>query len=59
MGLFLITFAVMALVVCAMSVGVISGRQAIQGSCGGLSADGNCTFCAGEVSKCKNRKQDA
>ncbi|MBN1379106.1 MAG: (Na+)-NQR maturation NqrM [Gammaproteobacteria bacterium] len=35
MILFLITFIVMLIFVAAMSIGVIAGRRAIQGSCGG------------------------
>jgi uncharacterized protein len=58
-GLFLVTFLVMSLAILAMSIGVLNGRKEIQGSCGGLSADGKCTFCAGDVSECKDRKQDA
>ena len=55
MGLFLITFVVMLLVVAGMAVGVMNGRKAISGSCGGLNAGGKCAFCTGEVSKCKNK----
>ena len=40
MVLFLITFLVMAIVVLAMSVGVIFSNRRINGSCGGLSALG-------------------
>ncbi len=51
MTLFLITFAVIAVVIAIMSVGVIFGRHAIKGSCGGPgAADCVCT------EKCEKRK---
>ncbi len=52
---FLITFAVMLIVIAIMAVGVIFGRQAIKGSCGGTGgADCVCT------EKCdKRKKQEA
>lgn len=52
MTLFLITFAFIAVVIAVMSVGVMFGRQAIKGSCGGPgAADCVCT------EKCDKRKQ--
>jgi hypothetical protein len=48
--MFLITFAAMALVFLLMAVGVIFGRQAIKGTCGGLN-QGNC-IC---TQKCEKR----
>lgn len=50
MIVFGITFLVLALVVVGMAVGVLAGRPAIKGSCGGLNVDGKCRFCerAGE-----------
>ncbi|MDD2758872.1 MAG: (Na+)-NQR maturation NqrM [Methylomonas sp.] len=50
MAYFLVTFIVMAIVVAIMAVGVIFGRHAIKGSCGGT---GNC-ICK---EKCDKRKQ--
>lgn len=41
MSIFLITFAFMLIVVFIMAVGVIFGRQAIKGSCGGANK-GSC-----------------
>lgn len=38
MTVFLVTFVVLLLAVAGMAIGVICGRQPIQGSCGGLSA---------------------
>lgn len=52
---FLVTFAFMILVIVVMAVGVIFGRNAIKGSCGGAGA-ADC-IC---VEKCdKRKKQDA
>jgi hypothetical protein len=50
MTIFLITFAVMALVFLMMAVGVIFGREAIKGSCGGANG-ANC-IC---TKKCEKR----
>ncbi|PPC91378.1 MAG: DUF539 domain-containing protein [Methylobacter sp.] len=50
MTYFLVTFIVMLAVLIFMAVGVIFGRQAIKGSCGGT---GNCVC----TEKCDKRKQ--
>ena len=50
MTYFLVTFVFMLIVVAIMAVGVIFGRHAIKGSCGGT---GNC-ICK---EKCDKRKQ--
>ncbi len=50
MGYFLVTFLAMAAVIALMAVGVIFGRNAIKGSCGGT---GNCV-CS---EKCDKRKK--
>lgn len=50
MTMFLITFAAMAIVFLLMAVGVIFGRAAIKGTCGGLNG-GNC-IC---TQKCEKR----
>ncbi|GEM_PF-301409 len=52
MTLFLITFAFIAVVIAIMSVGVIFGRQAIKGSCGG-SGGAECVC----TEKCDKRKK--
>lgn len=52
MTIFLITFIAMLIVVILMAIGVLFGRKAIKGSCGGASA-GEC-IC---VEKCEKRKQ--
>jgi hypothetical protein len=41
MTLFLITFAIIGLVVLLMAIGIIFGRPAIRGTCGGLNG-GDC-----------------
>jgi len=55
MATFLAVFVFMLLVVVAMSVGVIFGRQPIKGSCGGMAAVGmesECDVCGGDTGKC-------
>ncbi len=49
---FLVTFAFMLIVIVVMAIGVIFGRNAIKGSCGGTGA-ANC-IC---VEKCDKRKK--
>ncbi len=49
---FLVTFAFMLIVIVVMAIGVIFGRNAIKGSCGGAGA-GNCVC----VEKCDKRKK--
>lgn len=51
----LLTLLVVLLVVGAMSIGIIFGRQPIKGSCGGMSAmagDASCAVCGGNPTKC-------
>ncbi|MCQ8127165.1 (Na+)-NQR maturation NqrM [Methylomonas rivi] len=50
MTYFLITFVFMSIVVAIMAIGVIFGRHAIKGSCGGT---GNCVC----EEKCDKRKK--
>lgn len=52
MNYFLLTFAFLLLVMAAMAIGVIFGRRAIKGSCGGLGG-ANCAC----VNKCAKQKQ--
>jgi hypothetical protein len=49
MTLFLITFAIIAVVIALMAIGVMFGRDAIKGSCGGVNSDCVC------VQKCEKR----
>ncbi len=52
---FLATFVIMLVVILIMAIGVIFGRRAIKGSCGG-SDKGDCVC----TEKCdKRKKQDA
>lgn len=54
---FALTFVFLLLMVGIMAIGVISGRQPITGSCGGLNnlgIDGACEICGGDTSKCEN-----
>jgi hypothetical protein len=52
MTYFLITFAAMLIVIALMAVGVMFGRKAIKGSCGGAN-NGDCVC----VEKCDKRKK--
>lgn len=49
---FIATFLLMLIVVIVMAIGVMFGRRAIQGSCGGIG-DGAC-IC---TKKCEKRKK--
>ena len=50
----LLSFIVILLVIAGMSVGVMNGRKAISGSCGGLNG-GGCELCSGSGQCRKNR----
>jgi uncharacterized protein len=52
MNYFLATFILMLIVIGLMAVGVMFGRRAIKGSCGGLNT-GGCVC----VEKCPKRKK--
>jgi len=54
MTLFLISFAVIATVIFIMAIGVMFGRQAIKGSCGGAN-NGAC-ICTEKCDKRRNRE---
>ena len=51
MTYFLVTFVFMLIVIGIMAIGVIFGRRAIKGSCGGIN--NNCAC----VTKCDKRKK--
>lgn len=51
----LLSFVVILLVIAGMSIGVMNGRRAISGSCGGLSG-GGCELCSGN---CKKKRDQA
>lgn len=50
----LLSFLVILLVITGMSIGVMNGRRAISGSCGGLNG-GGCELCSGN---CKKRREE-
>jgi hypothetical protein len=50
MAIYIITFFVLALAVIGMAIGVILGRPAIKGSCGGLNQVGLSGSCSGACS---------
>lgn len=55
MTLFLISVGVICLVMAAMAVGVMNGREPIKGSCGGIGAlgvDTACEICGGDPQRC-------
>jgi len=56
--IYIATFVVMLIAVIAMAVGVIFGRPAIKGSCGGLNnikgLEGSCSVCS---VPCKKRRK--
>ncbi|MDX5297765.1 MAG: (Na+)-NQR maturation NqrM [Gammaproteobacteria bacterium] len=60
MSTFFLVLAVFAVLILAMSVGVLMGRKPISGSCGGMSAlgiDTACDICGGDRKKCDEENQ--
>ena len=51
----LLSFVVILLVISGMSIGVMNGRKAISGSCGGLGG-GGCELCSGN---CRKKREKA
>jgi len=49
------SFVVMLLVIAGMSIGIMNGRRAISGSCGGLNG-GRCELCSGS-GNCRNKRR--
>lgn len=63
MSVFIATFIIIAIAVTAMAIGVILGRPAIKGSCGGLNHIGLSGSCGGACSSeekeiCAKRKAE-
>ena len=52
-----LSFIVILLVIAGMSIGVMNGRRAISGSCGGLNG-GRCELCSG-ICKDKDREENS
>ena len=52
----LLSFTVILLVIAGMSIGVMNGRKAISGSCGGAAGGGE--LCTGKV-QCRNKRKAA
>jgi hypothetical protein len=62
MEVMIMTFAVLLIIVVAMSVGVLLGRKPIKGSCGGMSAlgmDTVCDICGGRPEDCEGDETQA
>lgn len=59
MNTFLAAFAIILLAVTAMAIGVIFGRSAIKGSCGGLNQVGLSGSCGGACSIQEKEECDA
>ena len=53
----LLSFVIVLLVIAGMSIGVMNGRKAISGSCGGLNG-GGCELCSGS-GECRRKKKGA
>ena len=53
----LLSFVVILLVIAGMSIGVMNGRRAISGSCGGLNG-GGCELCSGNCKKKRDNARD-
>jgi len=49
-----LSFVVILLVIAGMSIGVMNGRRAISGSCGGING-GKCELCSGN---CKDKDRE-
>lgn len=59
LALFLICLAFILIVIVAMAVGVLNGREPIKGSCGGLNRlglrDGECPVCGDDPKRCDSQ----
>lgn len=58
-----LAFILLALVIAAMSIGVLMGRKPIKGSCGGLGAalgqkDYKCDICGDDPNKCEDSQRE-
>ena len=48
-----LSIIIFGLAILGLSIGVIFDNKPIQGSCGGIGADGDCTICGGDPQKCE------
>ncbi len=46
---------ILSLAFFGMSIGVILKNKPLQGSCGGLSLEGECSICGGDPDKCDEK----
>lgn len=61
MEMFLASVVVMSVVIAAMAIGVMFGREPIKGSCGGVGAagiDSNCDICGGSPARCEAQRAE-
>jgi hypothetical protein len=61
MEMFFASVVVMSVVIAAMAIGVMFGREPIKGSCGGVGAagiDSNCDICGGSPARCEAQRGD-
>ena len=48
-----LSIIILGLAFFGLSLGVVFKNKPIQGSCGGVGADENCTICSGDPQKCE------
>jgi len=48
-----LSIIIFGLAILGLSIGVIFDNKPIQGSCGGIGADEDCTVCGGDPQKCE------
>ena len=48
-----LSIIIFGLAILGLSIGVIFDNKPIQGSCGGIGADEDCTICGGDPQKCE------
>ena len=49
---FIFTLIILAIAFLGMSIGIIFRNKPLQGTCGGLNQQGECTICRGDPTKC-------
>ncbi len=62
MTVFVLTAALIGIVMAIMAVGVMMGRGPIKGSCGGMGAlgfDTACDICGGDPKRCEEETRDS